>query len=709
MNAPNLSHIAAPAQRPAQRADLSRLAGRTVVIKYGGAALAGTAPADAARDRILAGVAALQEAGAYPVLVHGGGPEINLWMQRLGKQPEWVDGLRVTDRETMEIVEMVLSGKINKELVGRLQNLAARAVGISGKDGGLLLAEKRLHRRPSGETLDLGFVGDVVNVNPAVLQAMTDYGQLIPVVAPVALGRDGETYNVNADAAAAAIAAGLGADIFVLLTDVPGIMADPADPATLCRRLTAEEVRRLVENGVIGGGMLPKVEACLAALAGGVHEAVILDGRDPDRLPAFLSGRDVPSTVLTGGARPERTGPAIQKVLADSACLMPTYARPPFVVVRARGTVVWDAEGKEYLDFLSGISVNNIGHCHPRVVAAVRDQAGRLMHCSNLYHNVPQSRLAARLAAMAGGGRVFFSNSGAEAVEAAIKLARKAYWQSRGADAPPPRIMTFRGAFHGRTLAALTATGKYTAGFAPLPAGFVQVPFNDLAAASAAFAPDICAVLVEPVQGEGGVVPAEQGFLAGLRRLCDEHGAMLIFDEIQTAFGRTGHMFAFEHYGVAPDVLTLAKALAGGMPLGATLARGRWADTFQPGDHGSTFGGNPVACAAALAAIDVLVEEDLIGRAQRVGAVFGERLRELAARHPVVTEVRGLGLMWGLELDRPAREFVESCRHRGLLVNGTAERVMRFLPPLVIDEGDVDRAVAVLDAVLAEARGVVGK
>lgn len=395
--------------------------------------------------------------------------------------------------------------------------------------------------------------------------------------------------------------------------------------------------------------------------------------------------------------------------------LMNTYLRPPMVLVRGSGVRVWDADGREYLDFVAGISVNNLGHCHPRVVEAIRAQTGEIIHSSNLYHTRPQAELARRLAEASIGGRVFFCNSGAEAVEAAIKLARRRWWRRRGAGAGPggdaaarpeadiPRVVAFHGAFHGRTLAALAATGRYLDGFAPLPPGFFHVPFNDLDAAAAVMDETVSAVLVEPVQGEGGVVPADPAFLAGLRELCDRTGALLIFDEIQTGLGRTGRMFAYQHHGVEPDVLTLAKALGGGLPLGAVVARGEAAETFRPGDHGSTFGGNPVACAAALAALDVLAEEDLPARAAAMGEYLADRLRELAGRHPVVRQVRGLGLMVGLELAVSGRPLVERCREAGLLANCTAERVLRFLPPLVVTRGEIDRAVAVLDGVLAGA------
>lgn len=413
-------------------------------------------------------------------------------------------------------------------------------------------------------------------------------------------------------------------------------------------------------------------------------------------------------SLALGGEAEKVTLSAAEVVAAGARYLMDTYPRAPVVLVRGRGARVWDADGRCYLDFLSGISVNNVGHCHPRVVDAVRRQVDRLIHCSNLYHSLPQVLLAQRLAEATLGGQVFFCQSGAEAVETAVKLARKHFWRQHGRPARGG-VLVFTGAFHGRTLAALAATGRYTEGFEPLPPGFVRVPFNNLGAAEQAFAEELCAVLVEPVQGEGGVIPATAEFLRGLRELCDRHGALLIFDEIQTGLGRTGSLFAYTQYGVQPDVLTLAKALGGGLPIGAVVARREVAASFRPGDHGSTFGGNPVACAAALATLDVLEEEELPARAARVGAYFRARLQELARRRPLVREVRGLGLMVGAELAVPAAPVAAACREHGLLVNCTAQRVLRFLPPLVVGEAEVDEAVAVLDQVLAATEARQGK
>lgn len=379
----------------------------------------------------------------------------------------------------------------------------------------------------------------------------------------------------------------------------------------------------------------------------------------------------------------------------ESRFLMTTYGRPGPALVRGQGAYAWDADGKEYLDFIAGLGVLALGHCHPAVVEAVCRQAGEMIHCSNLFHIENQARLAQVLAEGTGMARAFFCNSGAEANEAAIKLARKYGGPGRY------RVISAYHSFHGRTLAALAATGQtvYQAGFEPMPEGFDHVPFNDLVALEAACGPQTCAVLLEPVQGEGGVNPADPAYLAGVRQLCDRLGLVLIFDEVQSGLGRTGKLLAAEHYGVKPDIVTLAKALGGGFPIGAVLATEE-VSVFKPGDHASTFGGNPLACAAALATMRVL-REGLVEHAARMGDYFRQGLLELAGRRRQVVQVRGLGLMLAAEMDRPGQAVVDACQDRGLLINCTAKRVLRFLPPLVIGEEEVGRALSVLDEVLA--------
>jgi len=378
-----------------------------------------------------------------------------------------------------------------------------------------------------------------------------------------------------------------------------------------------------------------------------------------------------------------------------------TYARFPIVLVKGQGLRLWDSDGKEYLDFVGGIAVDALGHCHPRMVEAVRAQAETLIHISNLYHIEPQIRLGKMLCELSFADRAFFCNSGAEANEAAIKLARKYakdHWSTDRTE-----IIVMHRSFHGRTLATVTATGneKYWHGFEPLMPGFKHVPFNNLRAVERAIDAHTCAVMVEPVQGEGGVnVPAEE-YLPGLRRLCDEAGILLILDEVQSGMGRTGTLFAYQHSGVEPDIMTLAKALAGGLPMGAMLAREQVAASFVPGTHASTFGGNPFVSAVACAVVQTMVEEDLPGNAARVGKYFLDRLLALKARHKAVVTARGKGLILGLELSVPARGIVAGCMERGLLVLTAGDNVVRFVPPLIVTEADVDRAMGIVDEALA--------
>jgi predicted acetylornithine/succinylornithine family transaminase len=385
--------------------------------------------------------------------------------------------------------------------------------------------------------------------------------------------------------------------------------------------------------------------------------------------------------------------------------VMNTYGRLPLTPVRGEGVRLWDAEGREYLDFLAGLAVCSLGHCHPAVVEAIATQARTLMHISNLYYIEPQARLAQLLVEHSCGDRVFFCNSGAEANEAAIKLARKNAKLNYGPE--KYEIITALKSFHGRTLATLSATGqdKYQQGFEPLPGGFKHVPFNDLESLEAAIGPHTCAIMLEPVQGEGGIHMARKDYLAGVRELCNRHGLLLIFDEVQCGLGRTGVLLAHHHYNVDPDLFTLAKALGGGFPIGAMAATGEVACAFGPGDHASTFGGNPLACAAALATLEFMLNNDIIGNAGRVGDYFKAHLQSLANRFSFIREVRGLGLMLGVELSNEGpvegKEVVSQCQNRGLLINCVDGHILRFLPPLTITTGDVDRAVGILAGVLS--------
>lgn len=381
---------------------------------------------------------------------------------------------------------------------------------------------------------------------------------------------------------------------------------------------------------------------------------------------------------------------------AAAKYLMQTYTRQPISIVRGRGAKVYDMEGREYVDFVGGIAVNVLGHGHPDLVQAIQRQAAQLIHVSNLYYTEPQVKLAQMLVDHSFADRAFFCNSGAEANEAAIKLARRYAHGKYGADRF--EIITMKNSFHGRTLATITATGqdKVQKGFEPLMPGFAYAPFNDFAAIEAMAGEWTAGIMLEPVQGEGGVHVADREYLKRLREFCTNNDILLMFDEVQTGMGRTGTLFAYEQLGVAPDIMTLAKGLGGGVPIGACLAKEAVAAAFSPGAHASTFGGNPLACAAALAVCQVLLEGQVLDQARRMGQYLAKGLADCKDRHRVVREVRGLGLLQGMELEIDAKAVVSDCLARGVLINAASERVLRFVPPLVITPQEIDTLLETL-------------
>lgn len=393
----------------------------------------------------------------------------------------------------------------------------------------------------------------------------------------------------------------------------------------------------------------------------------------------------------------------IRKFFEESSrYVMNTYNRMPVVLRKGRGVKVWGADGKEYLDFVAGIAVNVLGHCHPKVVVALQKQAQRLIHVSNLYYNEPQVRLAKLLVENSFADKVFFCNSGAEANEGAIKLARK--YAKENMKGERYEIITAFNSFHGRTLATLTATGqeKFQKGFEPLLPGFRYVEFNNLKALESAINEKTCAVMLEPIQGEGGIRIPSSDYLKGVREICDSHGILLILDEVQTGMGRTGRLFAYEHYGIKPDIMTLAKGLGSGVPIGAVLATDKVAISFQPGSHASTFGGNPLCCATAIATIETILEDGFIlDQCRRMGEYLMQGLMELKEEYSsIIIDVRGIGLMVGMEMSLDCSEIVKDCLERGLIINCTAGNVLRFTPPLIVQKKDIDHMLDILDDVL---------
>jgi acetylornithine/N-succinyldiaminopimelate aminotransferase len=385
-----------------------------------------------------------------------------------------------------------------------------------------------------------------------------------------------------------------------------------------------------------------------------------------------------------------------QQVLAN------TYARYPILLVRGKGATVWDSNGKEYLDFVAGLAVCNLGHCHPKVVAAIEKQARELIHCSNFYYIGPQVELAQRLCAHSFGDRVFFCNSGAEANEAAIKLARKYATERYGKERY--QIIAMENSFHGRTMGALSATGqeRFHQGFEPLLPGFVHVPFDDIEAVADAIGPQTCAVMVEPIQGEGGVRLPAPDYLKKLRALCDQTETLLIYDEVQVGMGRTGTLFAYEQYDAPPHIMTLAKSLANGIPIGAMVATDAVAQAFTPGTHASTFGGNPLATAVGCVVVETMLEDGILEHCQEMGAYLLKGLLALQGQYPFIKTVRGKGLICGCELEFEGKTIVERCMDKGILINCTVGKVLRFLPPLIVTQKEIDRLLTALDGIFSE-------
>ena len=377
--------------------------------------------------------------------------------------------------------------------------------------------------------------------------------------------------------------------------------------------------------------------------------------------------------------------------------VVPCYTKTPLVLERGRGTRVWDSHGDEYLDFFPGWAVSGLGHCHKRVTEAIKRQSEQLIHVSNNYYHELQGVLAEQVIRHSFPGKVFFCNSGAEANEAAFKLVRKLGNPSRH------EIITMERSFHGRTLSAIAATGqkKYQEGFEPLMPGFVNIPFNDFAALERAITPRTVAIMLEPIQGEGGIRVADAQYLSSVRRLCNDKKIYLILDEVQTGMGRTGRMFCYKNYGIEPDIMTLAKSLGGGFPIGAMVARKEIADTLQPGTHATTFGGSPLACAAALAVFEAIEKEKLLNNTVITGSYLFKKLNELKKKHRVIKEVRGMALMAGVELEVEGKNIYEEGSKRKLLINCTQGNVLRLMPPLVVKEKEIDRAIQILDEVLA--------
>ena len=507
------------------------------------------------KRQVIQDVVLLKLVGFKPIIVHGGGKEISRWVGKVGMEPRFVNGLRVTDKDTMEVAEMVL-GKVNKELVTLVESLGVKAVGISGKDGALLNVEKKYS---NGE--DIGYVGNVTSVNPKIIEDLLEK-DFLPIICPIGLDKNFDTYNINADDAACAIAKAVHAEKLAFLTDIEGVYLDPNDPSTLLSKLFVKEAKELIDNGNVGGGMIPKLQNCIDAIEEGVSRVHILDGRIPHCLLLEIFTNKGIGTAILRRMRSKIMTYSKEYIDRAEEVILHTYNRFQIVLDKGNGVHLYDVDGKEYLDFAAGIAVFALGYNNQAYNQALKDQIDKVIHTSNLYYNVPMMEAAEKLVKATGLSKVFFTNSGTEAIEGAIKVARKYAYLKDGSN--DHEIIAMNHSFHGRSLGALSVTGNthYQDPFKPLIGGIKFADFNDLESVKAQITDKTCAIIMETVQGEGGIYPAEPEFLQGVRKLCDEHDILLILDEIQCGMGRTGSMFACQAYGVQPDVMTCAKALA---------------------------------------------------------------------------------------------------------------------------------------------------
>jgi len=601
----------------------------------------------------------------------------------MGRSSRFVQGRRVTEPEDLELVEMALSGATNKRVVRALANAGLRSVGISGSDGGLVRCSVL------GE---LGRVGVPDAVAPDLLRTLLDSG-FTPVVSPVSVATDGEAVNVNADEVASALAVALHAERLLLISDVDGVQVR----GSVRSLIAPHEVDLLVASGEVDRGMIPKLRAAARAGVEGVPEVWIRgtagDFEDPR---GTRVGEEAPAT--TDAPRDAQT-PGDAQSPREADLLAGVFTYPRLLLVRGEGSYVWDANGRRYLDFSSGLGVAALGHGRADIAELLREQFLTLAHCSNLYANLPSLELARRLVDSSFASRVWFANSGTEANEAAIKFAR-AFGREYGGTRKR-EIVAFRGGFHGRTIGALAATHHlaYRRPFAPLMPGVRFANFNDASSAASVIGPKTCAVLVEPVQGEGGVLPAVPGFLERLRTLCDEHGALLIFDEVQCGMGRLGTLYAYQSYGVVPDMITLAKPMGAGYPLAAVLLGDRVASILRPGQHGSTFAGGPAACALGAKVFDEISRPEFLSRVQALGTRLRTGLDTLAKTSSAFREARGRGLLQAIVMSARAPKpetIIRRAREEGLLITRAGERAIRFLPPLNISDSDIDAALAII-------------
>lgn len=625
----------------------------------------------------------IAELGLGTVVVHGGGASISeLERTIFGREPLFVDGRRSTDSKTLQLAEMVLCGAVNKKIVRAIsEHSQLNPIGISGEDARILRAERNEA---------LGFVASEIVANPKPIFDLCFLGYT-PVLSPLALDSSGHPLNANADDVACALACALEVEELILLTNVPGVLVNGQIRATL----NAIDAEHLIAEGSISGGMIVKVLSAVDAAKRSGARVRICNLETLSSTGGTLIGDHLSQEFSEKVSQK----PAISRRQPD--CLAPLFTKIDVRFKDGKGLWLRDEFGVSYLDFGSGIAVNALGHQHPRIVQTLMRKATSPLHVSNLFPIEEQEDLARRLSDSCFAERVFFSNSGTEANEAALKFALK-YHHFRG-DHKRKRIIAFTGGFHGRTLGSLAVTEKqsYRLAFSSHLFEVEFCEFNSLTQINKTLAPDVAVVIVEPIQGEAGVIPATPQFMEELRQLCTRHGIVLVFDEVQCGLMRTGVLWAHQLYNIEPDIMTTAKPLGGGLPLGATLISSKISDGLAPGDHGSTFGGNPLACALALEVFDEV--QNLRSSLLQSEARILDAIKELAEQFPQwISDYRGRGLMWGIDVRCPSAEFIDRARTHGLLLLTAGSSTVRILPPLICGSAEIEHFKSKMQAVLRE-------
>src|SRR5665648_172695 len=665
---------------------------KIIVIKYGGNAMVD----EHLKKAVMRDLVLLNIVGIKVVLVHGGGPEIDQMLNRLSIEARFINGLRYTDEDTSDIVQMVLAGKVNKQLVSLIHQNGGKGIGMCGSDGNMLTVEKLVSND------DLGFVGDIKSVNISPIMMALDNGY-IPIIATVGTDENGQVYNINADTAAAAIAGALKAKKLITMTDVIGLLKEKDNEESLISSVNISEIPELIEKQIIVGGMVPKVESCVEAIKQGVKEATIIDGRIEHSILIELFSNEGIGTLFHKNwkgirirkvYKMEKTKADILKK-QDEKYIGGTYKRSDLCLAEGSKASVKDLEGKEYIDFSSGIGVNSFGFSDEGWVRAITGQACKLQHTSNLYYTEPAVKVARLLVEKSKMSKVFFANSGAEANECAIKTVRKygneKYGQHRN------EIITLKNSFHGRTMATITATGQeeYHHFFHPFSEGFLYVEPNQIEELEQTVSENTCAIMIELIQGEGGVNTLDREYVDNISRICIEKDILLIVDEVQTGVGRTGTTFAFEQFNIQPDLVTVAKGLGGGLPIGAVIFNKKTENILTFGDHGTTFGGNLIVCAGAAYILESL-DKKMLAEINKKSEYIRKELLEMDG----VEIVSGLGLMIGIKhKTKTAKEVAEACLQEGLIVL-TAKEKVRLLPPLNISWEQLEKGLDILKKVL---------